>query len=220
MTTVDAGEPTATLPPHTVHTEAPESTEIWEEAMPARPVRARLGRLTLALVVLIVAAGAYYLGVVTEKHSLPATTATATRAARTSATPAAATPGGAAQAGAAGGGGGPTIGAVKLIDGANIYVTDQTGNVVKVATTPDSQITVTSTGTAKDVKPGDTVLVTGTTGDDGTITATAVRDQGSGGAGFGGRGGRGGGGAGGAGGAGAGGAGGGAGRGAAATPGG
>jgi len=96
----------------------------------------------------------------------------------------------AAGAAAGGGGGGATVGQVKLIDGSNIYVTDSTGNVVKVATTPDSQITVTTSGTAKDVKPGDTVLVTGTTGDDGTVTATAVRDQGAGGAGFGGFGGR------------------------------
>ena len=199
MTTVDAGEPTATHPSqtalasHTVLTDAPMTSEIWEEPMPSRPVPAKLGRLTLALLVLVVGAGAYYLGVVTEKHSLPATTTTSSRSARTAATSTAATPTGAAQSGAAGGGGGgPTIGAVKLIDGANIYVTDQTGNVVKVATTPDSQITITSTGTAKDVKPGDAVLVTGPTGDDGTITATAVRDQGPGGTGFGGRGPRGG----------------------------
>ncbi|GAC1603165.1 MAG: hypothetical protein NVS3B21_31600 [Acidimicrobiales bacterium] len=188
MTTVDTGEPTASLSGHPLPRE-PESAPIWEEAMPARPVRARLGRLTLALIVLLVGAGAYYLGVVTEKRSLPATATNATtRAARTGA--AAAT--GAPTGGPGGGRAGVTIGAVKLVDGANIYVTDQTGNVVKVATTADSQITVTNTGTAKDVKPGDTVLVTGPTADDGTVTATAVRDQGTGGAGFGGRGARGG----------------------------
>lgn len=190
MTTVDTGEPTASLSGHPLPGE-PESAPIWEEAMPARPVRARLGRLTLALVVLLVGAGAYYLGVVTEKRSLPAT-ATATNAATRTARAGAAATTGAPAGGPGGGGAGVTIGAVKLVDGANIYVTDQTGNVVKVATTPDSQITVTSTGTAKDVKPGDTVLVTGPTADDGTVTATAVRDQGTGGAGFGGRGARGG----------------------------
>ncbi|GAC1378354.1 MAG: hypothetical protein NVSMB4_08020 [Acidimicrobiales bacterium] len=189
MTTLDAGGSTAPPAPRAALGDPPESTAIWEEAMPSRPVRARLGRSTLALVVLVVGAGAYYLGVVTEKHSLPATTtATSTRAARTGAAAATGAPAG----GPGGGGAGVTIGAVKLVDGANIYLTDQTGNVVKVATTPDSQITVTSTGTAKDVKPGDTVLVTGPTADDGTITATAVRDQGTGGAGFGGRGARGG----------------------------
>ncbi|GAC1317712.1 MAG: hypothetical protein NVSMB16_14160 [Acidimicrobiales bacterium] len=184
MTTLDAGGSFAPPDPHAALGGPPESTDIWEDAMPSRPMRTRLGRLTLALAVLVVGAGAYYLGVVTEKHSLPATTtATSTRAARTGAAAATGAPAG----GPGGGGAGVTIGAVKLVDGANIYLTDQTGNVVKVATTPDSQITVTSAGTAREVKPGDTVIVSGPTGDDGTITAIAVRDQGTGGSGFGGR---------------------------------
>lgn len=192
MSNVETGEPTASFPVHEIET-VPSGSGLWEEEMPARPVREKLGRVTLGLLVLAFAAGAFWLGVVTEKHSLSSTSATtAATAARTARTGAAAT--GATGAAAGGGGGsgsgsGATVGQVKLIDGSNIYVTDSTGNVVKVATTPDSQITVTSSGTAKDVKPGDTVLVTGTTGDDGTVTATAVRDQGAGGAGFGGFGG-------------------------------
>ena len=188
MSTVETGEPTASLPLHEIET-VPAGSAPWEEEMPARPVRDKLGRVTIGLLVLVFAAGAFWLGVVTEKHSLSSTVATnAATTARAGRTGAAAT--GATGAAAGGGGGGATVGQVKLIDGSNIYVTDSTGNVVKVATTPDSQITVTTSGTAKDVKPGDTVLVTGTTGDDGTVTATAVRDQGAGGAGFGGFGGR------------------------------
>ncbi|GAC1476921.1 MAG: hypothetical protein NVS1B12_11280 [Acidimicrobiales bacterium] len=186
MTSVHT-DPTETVPVHEM-VEASGPDAIWDDELPTRPVRQKVGRLTLGLLVIAFAAGAFYAGVVTEKHSLGSTaTAARTRAATrgASATPAA-TPGGAG----GGGAGGATVGQVKLIDGSNIYVTDSTGNVVKVATTSASQITVTSSGTVKDVKPGDTVIVTGPTGSDGTVSATAVRDSGAGGAGFGGFGGR------------------------------
>ena len=177
MTVVETGGPTESVPVHEMGANAGESP-VWDEDMPARPVRAKLGRLTIGLLVLAIAAAAFYVGVVTEKHTLKSAVAT-TRAGSARA-------GAAAAGGAAARAGGATIGQVKLIDGNNIYVTDASGNVVKVATTPDSKITVTNAGTVKDVKPGDTVLVTGSTGSDGTVTATDVRDQGAGGAGFGG----------------------------------
>lgn len=185
MTSIETGfpsEPTQTVAVH--ETNGPGASPIWDEELSPRPVRQKLGRGTLGLLVAACAAGAFYAGVVVEKHSLGSTAAPAsTRTAARTAT-------GAGGAGA-GAGGGATVGQIKLIDGSNIYITDSTGNVVKVATTSASQITVTSTGTIKDVKPGDTVIVSGSTGDDGTISATAVRDSGAGGAaGFGGFGGR------------------------------
>lgn len=197
MTSVETGyptEPTQAVPVQEMDTGTAHSP-IWDEEIPPRPVRQKLGRITLGLFVLACAAAAFYAGVVVEKHSIGSTATAAST--RTSARPAT-TGAGAGGAGAGGGaGGGATVGQVKLIDGNNIYVTDSTGNVVKVATSSASQITVTSPGTVKDVKPGDTVIVTGTTGEDGTVSATAVRDSGAGGAGgFGGFGGRRGGGAG------------------------
>lgn len=190
MTSVETGsppEPTQAVPVNEMDAGTAHSP-IWDEEVPPRPVRQKLGRVTLGLLVLACAAAAFYAGVVIEKHSLGSTaTAAGTR------TSARAAPTGAGAAAGAGGGagGGATVGQVKLIDGNNIYVSDATGNVVKVATSSASQITVTSTGTVKDVKPGDTVVVTGSTGEDGTVAATAVRDAGAGGAaGFGGFGGR------------------------------
>ncbi len=96
-------------------------------------------------------------------------------------------------AGGSGGGAGATFGQVKLIDGTNVYVTDSSGNTVKVATT-GSTISKSAPGTVTDLAIGDTVIVRGATGSDGTVTATAIADSGAGGAagGFGsGRGGRG-----------------------------
>ena len=78
-------------------------------------------------------------------------------------------------------------GTIKLIDGPNIYVQDATGNITKVATNGQSTITISAAGTTKDMKPGDVVVVNGTTGPDGTVTASSVRDAGAtGGAGGGG----------------------------------
>jgi hypothetical protein len=178
-----------------------------EEDLPVRPVRKRLGPFSLLLIGAVVAAGAFYGGVVTEKNHVSATTVTAAAASR--ARTAATTAGGAGATGAAGaagrtgaagaagaggaaaaGGAGATIGTVKLIDGTNVYVQDATGTITKVATTAQSTISITSTGTTKNIKPGDTVVVTGPTAADGTVNATSIRDGGAGGAALGGFGGR------------------------------
>ena len=81
--------------------------------------------------------------------------------------------------GGTGASGGATTGTVKLIDGANIYITDANGSVLKVATTPQSQISITAPGSVTAIKPGDNVTVSGPTGADGTITAANVRDSGA-----------------------------------------
>ena len=178
-----------------------------EEDLPVRPVRKRLGPWSLALVGAVVAAGAFYGGVLVEKNHVSSstsasaaargrnagTTATTTAGGRGATGAGTATGAGAGAAAAAGGAGtGATFGTVKLVDGTNVYVQDATGNITKVATNAQSTITITSTGTAKDIKPGDTVVVTGTTGSDGTVTANAVRDVGAGGGGLAGLGGGGG----------------------------
>ncbi|MDQ1423850.1 MAG: hypothetical protein QOD72_1348 [Acidimicrobiaceae bacterium] len=87
------------------------------------------------------------------------------------ATGGAATTGGAA---ATGGAGGATVGQIKLVDGTNVYVQDAQGNVVKVTTGADTTVQVSKTGTVADLKAGDTVIVQGAKGADGTIAATTI----------------------------------------------
>jgi hypothetical protein len=153
----------------------------WDhEPLPVRPVRRRLGPFTLVLVGLLVATSAFAGGVMAEKAHV-GTAGTATAAARPAGTAAAAGRFGAgAGTGSTGAGGGATTGTVKLIDGTNIYITDSNGSVVKVATTPQSQISITASGSVTAIKPGDNVTVSGATGSDGTITAASVRDSGTG----------------------------------------
>ncbi len=169
----------------------PATLDGWdddEEDLPVRPVRRPLGPLTIVLCGLLLAAGAFAGGVIIEKrHVPPATTASArtgsafAAAARTSTgAPGAA---GTTASGAAGGvGSGATVGTVTLVDGTNVYVTEASGTIVKIATTPRSQISITAAGTVATIKPGDTVTATGATGADGTVTATSLRDSGAGGA--------------------------------------
>jgi hypothetical protein len=63
---------------------------------------------------------------------------------------------------------------VKLVDGTNVYVTDTSGNVVKIATGPSSQLTKTDPASTKDVAPGDVVIVRGTPNSDGSYTAQTL----------------------------------------------
>ena len=70
---------------------------------------------------------------------------------------------------------------MKLIDGTNVYVTDTSGNTVKVATT-GSTISKSAPATVTALAIGDTVIVRGATGSDGTVAATAITDSGAGGA--------------------------------------
>ncbi|HVV58581.1 MAG TPA: hypothetical protein VHC45_09475 [Gaiellaceae bacterium] len=72
------------------------------------------------------------------------------------------------------GGGSATVGTVTLIKGSTLYVTDASGNTVKVKTSPSSTVTKTVQGSIKTVLPGQTVTVLGTAGKDGTVTARSI----------------------------------------------
>ena len=77
--------------------------------------------------------------------------------------------------GGGGAGGGFTSGTVKLIKGTSLYVTDTSGNTVKVAVTGSSTVTKTETTTIAGIHPGDAVLAVGSAGKNGTVAATQVR---------------------------------------------
>lgn len=68
-----------------------------------------------------------------------------------------------------------TTGTVKLVDGDVLYVATVDGKVVKVEVA--STTTVSRAASISDVKAGTTVVVTGTTGSDGTVAATTVTER-------------------------------------------
>jgi hypothetical protein len=130
----------------------------------------------LLLAGLLVVGG--FVGGAKWKSGHPASTANAVGNGNTAAAAAFAGRGAGAQGTSANGAGaapgGATVGQVKLVDGTNVYVQDAAGNVVKVATGAATTVEVQKAGTVADLQAGDTVVVQGTKGADGTIAATSI----------------------------------------------
>ena len=90
------------------------------------------------------------------------------------------------QAGAGAGTGAPAAdgaakpaasGTVKVIDGNSIYVSQPDGTTKKVVANDSTRYNRTEPGTLRDVQPGDTVTVEGTSQPDGSVSATRVTDS-------------------------------------------
>jgi endonuclease YncB( thermonuclease family) len=69
-----------------------------------------------------------------------------------------------------------TTGVVKLVDGQNLYLTDSSGNTVKVRVPSTASVTTAKTVKLAALAAGTTVTVTGATAADGTVTATSVAE--------------------------------------------
>ena len=174
MTTYDT--PRVNEPPHGENIPpAPPHDDTDEPDFTPRP-RKRARPLTYALAALAFIALGTLAGVTIQKHEDHTTTSTSATSAAGLAVGNGRGPGANGSAGgpAGGGGGAGTVGTVTLVDGNNVYVTDATGNVVKVVTNAASQLVKTDPATVKDITPGETVIVRGTTATDGSVTATSL----------------------------------------------
>jgi hypothetical protein len=157
---------------------------------PGRRRRRFLNRKSAALAALLTCAAGFYAGVSIEKSQLNSAPTTATAglpagaAAGGGAQGAAGTGSGAARAGffggAARGGGNASVGTVSSVDGNTVYLTDSSGNTVKVTLSSATKITKSETVSATSVRPGDAVVIQGLKSTNGTIAATSVSDSGAG----------------------------------------
>ncbi len=85
-------------------------------------------------------------------------------------------------AGAAGFGGfggfgelhGQATGTISVVDGQTLYVLSAAGSLVKVTLTPSTTITRNATAAPDDLRPGDTVVVQGSTSANGNVSATSI----------------------------------------------
>jgi hypothetical protein len=156
------------------------------ETLPIRRRSRRASSQTIGLVVAFAASVGFLVGVELEKGQAGTSAGTGAttgqfaafagaRGAGTAASGATGTASGAAGATSAAAGG--TTGKVTLVDGQTVYLTDSQGNAVKVITSPST--TITKPGAITDLKPGDTIIVRGQTGTDGTLTAVSVTDSGT-----------------------------------------
>jgi hypothetical protein len=156
----------------------------------ARRPKLQLPSLTLTLTIVVVAGLGCLGGIFLGKHfgasSSPAASAFA-RFAAAGAAPSAGASGGTSgssgftgRGGLFGGSGGATFGTVKLVDGNIVYVQTETGGIVQVSTSSSTRVTISSSGKVNDLLPGQTVIVEGTTGSNGSVAATSISEGGLG----------------------------------------
>jgi Domain of unknown function (DUF5666) len=155
--------------------------------LPSRPRRRWWTPWTGIVLAVLLGAIGFYVGVRVEKSQLSNSASTtgltgATGAAGARAGAASGTRGGGLGAGLAarfGGGGNATFGTVSAVSGGSLYVTDATGNTVKVTFNSATKVTK-SVGVSKSaIRPGDTVVIQGLKGSGGEINATSVSDSGA-----------------------------------------
>ena len=180
-----------------------------EVALPGRPRHKVLTWWSAGLFAVLLGLVGFYVGVRVEKHQLAnssstsgfaaalagagtgtstGATGTGTGAARAGATGSGA--GGVTRGAGAGGGafrglfgggagGSASVGTISSISGDSLYVTETSGNTVKVTLSSATKVTK-NVGVGKNaVRPGDLVTVAGAKGSDGTISATTVNDTGA-----------------------------------------
>ena len=162
--------------------------EEWESfedtALPGRPRRKVLTWWSAGLFALILCAVGFYAGVRVEKDQLSNSTSTSAFSAAAAARSGAAGRSGATGfrggvLGGAGAGGSATFGTVSSVSGHSLFVTDTSGNTVKVTLSNATKVTKNVNVGKKAVRPGDLVVVSGAKGSNGTISATTVSDTGS-----------------------------------------
>jgi hypothetical protein len=144
-------------------------SELTEE-LPRRPRRRLVTPLSAVLAFALVAALGFIGGVQVQKSQGSATAARGGFAgARAGFT------GGGFGAGAQpAGDNGATQGTVKNVNGSSLYVTVQGGDTVRVKTTSATKVTRTASSEAKEIHPGDTVVIEGGASSSGTVKATSV----------------------------------------------
>jgi hypothetical protein len=171
---------------HAIHD--PEALADELDELPPRPRTRLLTPVTVVLMLVLFAAAGFVGGVLVEKGQSGSSQSLASRLTGAGATGSAGARGGTAGASRFaslfGGGAGSrgTIGTVANVDGSKLYVTTTAGNTVEVTTTRESKVTKSQSVGTGAIHPGDSVVVTGITGANGTVTASAISDSGSGGA--------------------------------------
>ena len=150
------------------------SDDEWVTAGGSRGIRLRVP--TAILAVLLVAAGGVWAGAELQKTQ-DAGSSSATggfpSALRGAGAGGPAAFGGVAPTGESGGSV-PTTGTVSVVNGNTVYVLASDGSVVEVTLTKATTVTRNAAADAKDLKPGDTVVVTGETGKEGEVVASSV----------------------------------------------
>ena len=131
------------------------------------------------LVVVVVAGGSFYGGMVYGKSQVPTFAALRGQGGAGGSVPGGqgtGQGGAAARQGAQGAqGGGFVFGQIEELGNGSLVITDTTGKQTRVTVTDTTLIEKNASVTLADLTKGETVMVSGTTGTDGTITARSVQ---------------------------------------------
>lgn len=169
-----------------------------DPGLPVRPTRPFLTKWSALLMALVLGAVGFFVGVRVEKGKIPSTSSASGAFASALAGASKGTTGRAGAAGSfasrfggggtggaggagrfAGVGGNDTIGSVASVNGKTIYVTETSGDTVKVKLSGETTITKTESVASSKVFPGDEVVIAGTKSSGGTVTATSLTDSGT-----------------------------------------
>jgi hypothetical protein len=138
-----------------------------QSELPARPRRRLLTPVTGGLIAVVLVALGFTGGVLVQKSTAGTATPAATGA----------RPSFAGRGGLPGGGGGgaqPTAGQVSSKHGRTLYGKDSDGTTVRVRIRANAKVSRTASASANAIHPGDTVIVQGAKGANGTVKATSV----------------------------------------------
>ncbi|MFF2075051.1 hypothetical protein ACFVXG_09850 [Kitasatospora sp. NPDC058162] len=173
----------------------PDARDVSAEL--AAPPRRKLPWLSLVLAGGVIATGAFAGGVWYQQGQGGTSAAKPSARAASAAGPAAGGGQGTGRRGGQGGQGGAqggfARGTVKAVDGSTVYLTDASGNTIKVTTGDSTKVQLNKEGKVADLQPGQSVTVVGTPDANGGYNATQLM-EGAATGGFGGGGGGGGGG--------------------------
>ena len=177
-----------------------EDDGFGDEPLPARPRTRYLTPLTAVLMALILGGVGFFVGIRVEKSKTSSGTGTSaftggfpgtrdltsggTGASRSSSSASGrssrfAAAGGVGAAGGFGGAGGATVGSVSSVNGNTIYVKETNGNTVKVKLSSATKVTKSQSVSRRKLNPGDSVVIEGSAGSNGTVEATSVSDSGA-----------------------------------------
>jgi hypothetical protein len=152
----------------------PRADDLAEE-LAARPSRARLPGVTLALAGAVLVAAGFVGGVLVQKHYGGSGSGGRTASLASAFTGKGSGRTGTGGFGGAGGfGGGSISGTVTVVSGDTLYVTAANGTVYTVKTSGSTTVSISSSGSVSRLKPGQTVTITGNADSSGDVTATSI----------------------------------------------
>ncbi|MFL6140789.1 MAG: hypothetical protein ACJ72N_02820 [Labedaea sp.] len=70
-----------------------------------------------------------------------------------------------------------TVGTIDHVDGTDVYLKTPDGRTVKVSTSDQTQVRISQPGKVSDLKQGENIIVQGSAGTDGTVSAQTITQQ-------------------------------------------